>query len=330
MEQTISVIVPVYNCKEYLNKCIESILGQTYPHLQLILVDDGSTDGSGDICDTYSKDPRIFVQHQINGGVSKARNTGLDIATGDWLMFVDSDDYVERDYCQRMLDASVKCHVDAVIAHPFVNYQPEVYKYTPEQIEQLKQACLAYDETRFDYNIDAPWGKLFRRTLIEKYSIRFPEDLSRSEDAYFCATVYEHSADICCMNWFGYVHVEREGSLCHRFAPESPAMLEQILRENQYWVQKYHPGEDTYEKALWHRVLQGIDECEKLYFFHVANPNSRWMRLKEYQSFLSHGLTYQSIRKLRITDIPKRQYRRRLWFYKLRLGWLFMLLKALK
>lgn len=330
MEQIVSVIVPVYNCKPYLPKCIESILNQTYPHLQLILVDDGSNDGSGEICDTYAKDPRVFVQHQINGGVSKARNAGLDAATGDWILFVDSDDNVERDYCQRMLDASVKCHADAVIARPFVKTQPEVYQYTAEQVDQLKQACLAYDETRFNYNIDGPWGKLFRRSLIEKHSIRFPEVLSRSEDAYFCATVYEHSADICCLNWFGYVHVEREGSLCRRFAPESPEMLERILRENQRWVQKYHPGEDAYEKALWYRVLPGIDECEKLCFLHEANPNSRWMRMKEYQSFLNRGLTYQAIRKLRRKDISKRQYRIRLWFYKLRLGWLFMLIKTLK
>ena len=331
MGQMISVIVPVYNCKEYLANCIESILNQTYPQIQLVLVDDGSSDGSGEICDRYAaQDARLLVSHQENGGVSKARNAGLETAAGEWVLFVDADDYVEPSYCQSMLDAAMQCDADVVIARPSAQDQPGLQRYEAAQIEQLKQSCLAYEEARYDYNIDAPWGKIFRRSLIETHRIRFPEDLSRSEDALFCATVYEHAASIGCLNRFGYVHVEREGSLCRRFAPDAPEMLEKILDQNRRWVQKYHPGEKDYEKALWYRALPGIDECEKTCFLHESNLDSRWIRMKKYDHFLRHGLVGYAIRQLKSKDILKPQYRIRLRIYQLHLGWLFLWLKMLR
>ena len=331
MEETVSVIVPVYNCEAYLPKCIESVLNQTYRQIQLVLIDDGSSDGSGALCDLYAaRDPRVLARHQRNGGVSKARNAGLEAAAGDWILFVDADDYVEQDYCRRMLAASMRCDADVVIARPASQLQPDVQLYQAEQVEQLKQACLAYDETRFGYNIDGPWGKLFRRSLVETHTIRFPETLARSEDAYFCATAYEHAARVCCLNWFGYIHVEREGSLCRRFAPDAPGMLEQILRENRQWVQTYHPEESAYESALWHRVLPGIDECETIFFLHESNADSLWKTMRRYSRFLSSGLVRQAISTLKTKDIAKRQYRIRLLIYKLHLGWLFILIKMLR
>ena len=94
----ISVIVPVYNVERYIRQCVESILEQTYADLEIILVDDGSTDGSGSICDEYKlKDNRVVVIHKCNGGLSEARNAGLDIARGEYIGFVDSDDYIEPD-----------------------------------------------------------------------------------------------------------------------------------------------------------------------------------------------------------------------------------------
>lgn len=116
MEQTVSVIVPVYNCKEYLPKCIESILNQTYPQIQLILVDDGSSDGSGEICDTFAaKDRRIQVIHQKNQGVSAARNAGLDAAAGEYLLFVDSDDQIAADTIETSLNGFVDNTIDVVV-----------------------------------------------------------------------------------------------------------------------------------------------------------------------------------------------------------------------
>lgn len=94
----VSIIVPIYNIEQYVGKCIDSILGQTYPLFELILVDDGSTDTSGKICDRYAAlDSRIKVLHKKNGGLTSARNAGLKVATGDWIMHVDGDDWIEPD-----------------------------------------------------------------------------------------------------------------------------------------------------------------------------------------------------------------------------------------
>ena len=100
----ISVIVPVYNAEKYLHRCIDSILAQTFSDFELLLIDDGSKDNSGRICDEYAaKDSRIRVFHKKNGGVSSARNMGLDNAKGDWITFVDSDDWVKQDYLYSMI-----------------------------------------------------------------------------------------------------------------------------------------------------------------------------------------------------------------------------------
>ena len=105
MEDLISVIVPVYNVEKYLNKCIDSIINQTYKNLEIILVDDGSQDSSGKICDEYTKkDNRIKVIHKENGGVSSARNIGLNNATGEWIAFIDADDWVDEEYLQTLFN----------------------------------------------------------------------------------------------------------------------------------------------------------------------------------------------------------------------------------
>lgn len=97
----ISIIVPVYNVELYLDKCIQSILAQSYPNFELLLIDDGSSDGSKEICDKYAKlDSRIRVFHRINGGVSSARNAGLEKAKGDWIAFIDADDWVFPNFCR--------------------------------------------------------------------------------------------------------------------------------------------------------------------------------------------------------------------------------------
>ncbi len=110
----ISVIVPVYNTKEYLERCVNSLLAQTYGDMEIILVDDGSTDGSGRLCDEFAaKDPRIRVAHKENGGSSSARNLGISLAKGEYIGFVDSDDYVDADMYERLYDALQEYHVNA-------------------------------------------------------------------------------------------------------------------------------------------------------------------------------------------------------------------------
>ena len=115
MDKLISVIVPVYNVEKYLPRCIESILRQTYPHFELILVDDGSLNKSGAICDRYAKkDARVKVIHKENAGISTARNAGVDMAQGEYISFVDSDDWVREDYLEKLLTPMLQYDVQMV------------------------------------------------------------------------------------------------------------------------------------------------------------------------------------------------------------------------
>ncbi|WP_285814717.1 glycosyltransferase family 2 protein [Thomasclavelia cocleata] len=176
IENCISVIVPVYNVEKCLSCCIESIINQTYHNIEIILVDDGSTDKSGDICDNYAKkDKRIKVLHKTNGGLSDARNCGIDKAKGKYITFIDSDDYVSKYYCQILLDTLVKYDVDVSIG----NYK-RVNEYTQDDLDISeydvdiltgKQVCFKL-YTKQAIQITIACGKLYKSNFFEKY--RYP------------------------------------------------------------------------------------------------------------------------------------------------------------
>lgn len=188
MERTISVIVPVYNCKDYLPKCIESILNQTYPQIQLILIDDGSSDGSGEICDMYAaRDSRILVLHQENGGVSAARNAGLDEVTGEYLLFVDSDDCIAAD----TIENSVNGFIDDTIGVVVFGVTKILEKGNSQQPLPMEVGIYTKEEMLYgilkDYagfGAGYPWNKVWRTsTFGEPAGIpRFDRDLYYFED----------------------------------------------------------------------------------------------------------------------------------------------------
>ena len=121
---TVSIIVPVYKVEDYIRECLDSILAQTYPYFELILVDDGSPDNCGRICDDYAKgDNRIKVVHKVNGGLTSARNAGLEVAKGDWIMHVDGDDWIEPDMLEKMYAVAEKSQADIVYCDFYLSYE---------------------------------------------------------------------------------------------------------------------------------------------------------------------------------------------------------------
>ena len=188
----ISIIVPIYNAQKYLNRCIDSILSQSYDNFELILINDGSTDGSKDICENYSsKDSRIKLINKINEGVSAARNIGLDIAEGEYVTFIDSDDWIENNYLQAMIDA-----IDGfdIVISSFT----EVYELDIRNRGYNKELNNAFETRKAIYKdfVDdcvkrkiytyIIWGKLYRKDVIN--GLRFTE-LKYSEDALFFRTL---------------------------------------------------------------------------------------------------------------------------------------------
>lgn len=183
MEELVSVIVPVYNAEVYLRKCIESIINQTYEKLEVILVDDGSTDNSGKICDEYSlKDNRIRVIHKSNKGLSDTRNKGIEIAQGEYLSFVDSDDYIDRDMIRYIVENMEQNKCDIGICGWFLEREKDISicKFECSKMIINSEKCIEYllSNNSFD---NFMCNKIFKKKLFK--NIRFPvgkklEDLS--------------------------------------------------------------------------------------------------------------------------------------------------------
>lgn len=171
----ISLIIPVYNAEEYLPRCIDSILNQSYKNLEIILVDDGSKDGSGKMCDDFAlKDPRIVVVHQLNGGASSARNHGLDIASGELIAFVDSDDFIHPDMYRVLHQALVQDNAD-IAQCSFINVE-DSEMILPETIQQSEIIDKLEAARRISYEYPlfyiVVWNKIYRRSIFR--DIRFP------------------------------------------------------------------------------------------------------------------------------------------------------------
>lgn len=186
----ISVIVPVYNGGRWLDKCIKSILCQTFTNFELILVDDGSNDNTSEICLNFvERDSRIRYFSKANGGVSSARNVGLDNSKGKWLTFIDADDWIEPCFFENFIHfANDDCSLlfSGHVNH-FANGKTEIvannlYRVDRSNFEIVYCECNIYGRT-------SPWGKLFRRSVIEKLGLRFDERMRIGEDALFLYNV---------------------------------------------------------------------------------------------------------------------------------------------
>lgn len=191
---TISVIMPVYNVEEYIRQGIESVLNQTYKKLEIILVDDGSKDSSGNICDEYAKkDNRIKVIHKENGGVSSARNVGMDIATGTYIMFIDPDDFYENNTCELLYNEIEEKNADYVMGnYVYTTYKGEKWKKNMFNVnENFEVSIKDYKKALFVMN-SVIWNKIFKRDFIEQYKLRFIEGIL-AEDAVFSMSCYAYA-----------------------------------------------------------------------------------------------------------------------------------------
>ena len=196
MEKKLSFVLPVYKVEKYHPQCLESILNQATEECEVILVDDGSPDNSGAICDSYAeKYPNVKVTHIPNGGNSAARNLGVDLAEGKYICFIDSDDYIDEAAVAKMLDwisreeADV-CFLQATKVYPDGTKEPLGEGMVGEQLRgKTRQEALAFMATCSKYP-GGPWAKLLRREFLMENSIRFPGDRRLCEDLFYTLDVY--------------------------------------------------------------------------------------------------------------------------------------------
>lgn len=215
-QELVSIIVPVYNIEQYLPRCIETISRQTYCNLEIILVDDGSTDNSGTICDSLAhKDNRIIVIHQNNMGLWAARNAGQRIAKGDYLMYVDGDDYMHLDAVKTLYDAinySRKYDIAIIDYKITTRLDEDIISTKKGTVQEFSQETLISNLFNYRNNRDV-WNKLYRKSLIENI---FANDYSRSQGFDFNIRVYLKASCAVVIHCEMYFWVQRPTSLMHK------------------------------------------------------------------------------------------------------------------
>ena len=190
----ISVVVSVYNTGKYLDRCVDSLLAQTYQDYEILIVDDGSTDGSSSVCDAQTaKSPRIRVFHKENGGLSSARNYGMERARGEWIIFPDPDDWVEPDYLEKLLHIQNSNHADMSICGFYRTYgEKKVFGSTMAEPFVMDRAeAMEYLIRPYTFG-GYVWNKLFNAEVIRKHHLLFDEDLLHVQDKHFCVRYFQY------------------------------------------------------------------------------------------------------------------------------------------
>lgn len=207
----ISVIIPIYRVEQYLRKCVESVLAQTYHNMEVILVDDGSPDGCGKICDEYAeRDERVKVIHKPNGGVASARNAGLDAATGEWIGWVDSDDWAEPALFETLLQGALETSAEISVCGHWEEYRGrrEVSGWQELRVLDTEQALGELLENGRMKNL--LWDRIFHRTLFD--GLRFPEGRTY-EDIAVMHWLFLRAEKVACLPEVLYHYRQREGSI---------------------------------------------------------------------------------------------------------------------
>ena len=241
----ISIVIPVYNAEEYLKKCVDSILAQTYPNWELVLVDNGSTDESMEICRAYAnRDVRITAFHQYrNRGVSVARNLGMERCSGQFITFIDADDWVKKDYLEKLVKLQKKQDADMVICGYDRVYEEDRRKSTEVSQKPGKYAIRNYNVKQYlkRYLLEGNphcWGVLYKSSILDQ--LKFPSGLTIGEDLLFILEAALRSEKIAVTDYVGYqYYINTSGAMLKKF---TPSYMDQIT----CWERALKRIEETY------------------------------------------------------------------------------------
>ena len=292
MRDLISVIVPVYNVERYLKRCIESIINQTYKDLEIILVDDGSTDSSGNICDKYKKiDKRINVIHKENGGLSDARNEGLKVVTGTYIAFVDSDDYVDEQFLEKLYlavkennsDISICKYKKTIKLDERNTEEIQTNKYSIYNTEEALKELLLFKKIE-----NYVWNKLYKRELFFKLFFKVGKKM---EDIGIMYKIFEKASKIVSIDYIGYFYVQREGSTMGQVNPQLILDTREMVNERFDYINKKFP--QLVDEANINRLV-----FIKYYFEDIGKNNIKKImkekKLKEeYKFYKKNYLKYK-------------------------------------
>lgn len=334
-----SVIIPVYNAANYISDCLESLINQDYSNLEIIIVDDGSSDQSAEICRKYGQhDERIHLICESNKGVSNARNVGIQHATGDYILFSDADDQYHDDVF-RMVNHELlndNLTVDIVIGSMDIctnltsksiipKFSGVSKQYVGEELVELKRWIVERDEKRFhdipkEFSIGTPWGKFIKRELIDE--VRFNTNLNFSEDLIFINDIVKSATNILVTKKIFYKYFVREGSVAHRRINKTIIANNVVLSSELRRIEK--DFDDSYRHmitrkrfiCMWDSVIKGIVFDDEN-FLHKLTLIKRVAYDDEYYSVWGN---------MKLSEFPKFRFKLLLWCFKKRIYFLIFLM----
>ncbi len=304
----ISIIVPVYKVEAYLRPCIDSLLAQTFQDIEIILVDDGSPDSCGHICDEYvEKDSRVRVIHQKNAGLSCARNTGVDAAASPYLCFVDSDDLVTPDYCQTLYDMLVGSEADFSVVGVLRFPDGEEPKPEPTEVQRYSltnQEFLEHQLTRrSEFGV---WDKLFRRELFAH--IRFAPGRIH-EDVIFSGDLVRHlRSGVVCTRKQCYLYRQRQGGIVS--AHTEKCSPDRIFAGRYLVESTWLAAPELLEECLHYAILYPWSFIDRIYVTGSFRENREFLYatqvfLREYMEYYEHSDIFTNILRFRMVCFAK-------------------------
>ena len=291
MEPLISVIVPIYNVEQYLRDCITSIRNQTYTNLEILLIDDGSTDSSGKICDAYAEqDDRICVIHQENRGVASARNVGLRACKGAYITFVDSDDVLLPNAVRAMYNRMLLDNSEMVIGKIIIQYPDGSKPRT--KLDWMHDAVLEKNEAlgMIGGEEDLPcvfWGKLYIRKIMADFEV---PDLIRGEDTCAFPFILDRCKKISVMSEYVYVHTRYEGSLTYSTSdPLRLAYVQAVLPVARFYLERGMEKQASkfYTASIYHAMnMKNINPAKQVICTSFSPDERNMLMRKDFGTYV--------------------------------------------
>jgi len=299
----ISIIIPVYNAELYLDACLDSVLQQTYQNLEIVLVNDGSTDSSGKICRRYAeKDNRIVFLSQENAGAAAARNRGLEASSGTYIMFVDADDLLAPGSCEAiqknvqgqdlvLFPGEIFCASLPSSRTPASDISQPTYFESVDRSIWIR-SLLGAKTGIAGYNLSSPWAKAYRKGFLDHHGIRFPEGVSIGEDLLMNLQVFLHTPRVSSVPAATYFYRQTEASAVHRYNPrfldsdqKFYEELKKILDREDLW--------EVFQEDIGYQQMNGLLLAFSNDVFHRNNPKSGKKKKADFLKLVSRE-DYQS------------------------------------
>lgn len=312
----LSIIISIYNCEKYLEKCINSILFQTFKDFELILVDDGSTDNSRKICDLFAdKDKRIKVLHKKNQGVSIARNEGINIASGEYITFVDADDWIELEAYENLIDEIEKSNADLIIYNfnKCINekniknlfLENDVVLKNKEDIHLLQAKLLATNMKNIEIfnkkviGLGFPWNKIYKREIIKKYNLKFEIKNKGTifEDVLFNYKYLEYVKVVKITNKSLYNYRIISNSASRKYT-DNIFEINNILFKELLKYENLHTHDKYYYNSLYIRIINNFFFATKVYLCNKDNKDLYFKRFKKLKNYLKSDIYNKAFNKV--------------------------------